>query len=205
MIATAELSRGRVTSPFSLEEHDIEDCAVSRVLGEACYFKCPDTGNEFEIVVRKRVPDPGLEKVAEETPPPPNTEDEPETMGGEDFSDDFGFSDDESEEEEEDTEDSEDEDDEEETKEESAASTILGLMAEGLSAEAALDLVEMCGMPHDPAMAYGMSYTPMGGGGIMGSGAPMPPMMGGYGDDEEDEGTEEVPLYGDREVDLEDV
>ena len=54
----------------------------------------------------------------------------------------------------------------------------------------------------DMAMVYGMDYAPSGQGGVMGSGGRIPGMML-PGD--EDDSTDEVPVYGDLEVDLEDV
>lgn len=181
------LPSGKVKSPFSLREHVIEDYAFSRMLHEKCYFRCPDTGNEFEIIVRKKVPSELSDVAATTAPPPPVPIDEPGTMGGEPFdvpaeaeAIEAQAEDDEEEADKdevaaEETEEAADEEEEEE-KTESLTAVVLSLVEGGMEASKALDLVEMCG--YDPQAI--IQQSPMGLGmasGIMGGGAPMPPQM----------------------------
>lgn len=179
------LPNGKVKSPFSLREHVIEDYSFSRLLHEKCYFKCPDTGNEFEIIVRKKVPSELSDVAASAPPPAPIPADEPGTMGGEPFEPtaeeeaiEAQAEDDEeaADKDEVAAEETEEATDEEEEQTESLARVVLSLVEGGMDADRALDLVEMCG--YDPQAI--IQQSPMGlgmAGGVMGGGAPMPPHM----------------------------
>lgn len=189
----ATLRNGMIRSPFSLREHAVEDYTFSRMLHEKCFFRCPDTGNEFEIVVRKKVPDE-LADIAAVAPAPPIPADEPGTMGGTPFEpsaeeeavvaqaidDEEAAAKDEvaAEETEQATDEEEaaEEEEEEETTTESISGLVLSLVEHGMDAGQALDLVEMCG--YDPTLV--VQRVPVGlgmAGGIMGSGAPIAPAM----------------------------
>ncbi len=186
----ATLRNGMIRSPFSLREHAVENYSFARILNEKCFFRCPDTGNEFEIVVRKKVPDE-LTDIAAVAPAPPIPVDEPGTMGGTPFDlsaekeaivaqaiddEEAAAKDEVAAEETEQATDEEEAAEEEEATTESISGLVLSLVEHGMDAGQALDLVEMCG--YDPTLV--VQRVPVGlgmAGGIMGSGAPIAPAM----------------------------